>query len=399
MYSIKSLLKSGNGPSSSHTMGPRNAILYILGNYPNYDFYQMNVYGSLALTGKGHLLDVIAEETLKNVPHQIIFDEISEFPHPNTMVFKLFKNKKMVKEIQIVSIGGGYISIDGKANDAYQDVYPHSTFDQIKNYCQQHSLTLVEYIKYFEDKDILDYMEKIYNTMLSVVDNGLKKDGLLPGKLKVSRKAKEIYSKIFPNEDASRREKRLISAYAFAAAEENASGAIVVTAPTCGASGILPSLVRYYQEQGYSHQDIIDSLLVSGLIGLIIRENASISGAECGCQAEIGSACSMGAAFISSLKKENILLIERAAEIAMEHSLGLTCDPIQGYVQIPCIERNAIGALRAIEASSLTDFIDTTNSKISFDTVVKTMYETGKDLNKSYRETSKGGLAKNFGGK
>ena len=258
------------------------------------------------------------------------------------------------------------------------------------------NITLVDYIKKYDSSDLMDYMEKVYETMSNMVSDGLKKNGFLPGKLNVARKAKKIFSKSVPNERADMKEKRLISAYAFAASEENACGSTVVTAPTCGACGILPALLRYYGELGFTHEQLIDGLLVAGLMGLVVKHNASISGAECGCQAEVGTACSMGAAFIAQLYSQDILIIERAAEIAMEHSLGLTCDPIDGYVQIPCIERNAIGALRAIDAAMLTHLITTTDSKISFDMVVKTMYETGKDLNNSYRETSIGGLAKTY---
>ena len=231
--------------------------------------------------------------------------------------------------------------------------------------------------------------------MMSNVEDGLKKDGYLPGKLKVKRKAKEIYYSIEEGENEQIREKRLICAYAFAASEENASGGEVVTAPTCGACGIIPALVKYFDTK-YSHRKIINALKVAGIIGLIVKHNASISGAECGCQAEIGTASSMGAAFVTFLRGGSIYQIERAAEISMEHLLGLTCDPIEGYVQIPCIERNAVYALRSIEASSLALFIDPSMNKISFDTVVETMYQTGKDLLNGYRETAQSGLAKNY---
>ena len=239
-------------------------------------------------------------------------------------------------------------------------------------------------------------MEKVYKTMRNMVDEGLEKNGHLPGKLHVSRKAKKILNKVSPHERADMREKRLISAYAFAASEENACGSTVVTAPTCGACGIMPALLKYYEEQGFSYEQLIDGLLVAGIIGLVVKHNASISGAECGCQAEVGTACSMGAAFVAHLYSQDVEIIERAAEIAMEHTLGLTCDPIDGYVQIPCIERNALGALRAIDSAMITHLINTTDSKISFDTVVQTMYQTGKDLHNSYRETSTGGLAKTY---
>lgn len=397
MYSIKELYKIGNGPSSSHTMGPKNAVRYILKKYPDALFYDMTLYGSLALTGKGHLTDVVVENTFKDIPHALHFNyEELELDHPNTIKFVITLTNNEKKEVTIYSIGGGLIQIKGEIDKHREHVYPHKNFTSIKQYCLENHLSLIEYIDKFESGDIREYIEKIYIVMKEMVDNGLMKEGVLPGSLKVKRKAKEIYNKGVPEENPTRKEKRLISAYAFAASEENASGEEVVTAPTCGSCGIMPALVRYYEEQGYSHEVIIDALMVAGLIGLIVKHNASISGAECGCQAEIGTAISMGAAFVSQLKGKDIEIIERAAEIAMEHTLGLTCDPISGYVQIPCIERNAIGALRAIEASALTDFMDSTSSKISFDLVVETMYETGLDLSKNYRETSIGGLAKTY---
>ena len=395
MFSIKTLYKIGNGPSSSHTMGPRNAVLYVLEHYPNADLYEMYVYESLALTGVGHLLDYIVEKTFGDIPHKVIFDMETKCKHPNTMVFKIHKNEK-IEEVTIYSVGGGLIDVEGVEDEGYVDCYPHKNFDEVKKYCMSNNITLVDYIKKYDSSDLMDYMEKVYETMSNMVSDGLKKNGFLPGKLNVARKAKKIFNKSVPNERADMKEKRLISAYAFAASEENACGSTVVTAPTCGACGILPALLRYYGELGFTHEQLIDGLLVAGLMGLVVKHNASISGAECGCQAEVGTACSMGAAFIAQLYSQDILIIERAAEIAMEHSLGLTCDPIDGYVQIPCIERNAIGALRAIDAAMLTHLITTTDSKISFDMVVKTMYETGKDLNNSYRETSIGGLAKTY---
>ena len=396
MLSIRRLYKIGNGPSSSHTMGPSNATKYIISHYEDATYFEVTLFGSLALTGKGHLTDVIISKIFGDRKHKIIFDYSTIKVHPNTMVYKIYRNDILIDEVTIVSIGGGLISIEGVKEEDEIEVYPHKNFNEIKSYCLENNISLIDYIDRFESDGIRDYIEEIYKVMMDSIDRGLKKEGVLPGKLRVSRKAKEIYSRVIPEERSSRREKRLISAFAFASAEENASGGEVVTAPTCGSCGIIPSLVKYYEEQGYSHKEIIDAMMVAGLIGLIVSRNASISGAECGCQAEIGTASSMGAAFVSYLKGKNINAIERAAEIAMEHCLGLTCDPVDGYVQIPCIERNAIGALRAIEASTLTEFIGDTISKISFDVVVDTMYETGKDLNKVYRETSIGGLAKKY---
>lgn len=393
MISIRRLYKIGPGPSSSHTMGVKNAVSYIIENYQEIDYVEMTFFGSLAKTGKGHLSDYIADLTFKDLKHKILFDKKTATSHPNTMLFKLYKNGILIDSVYIVSIGGGLIKINGHEEINNINIYPHSTFDEIKKYCHINHLSLVDYILKFEDKDILNYMDLIYHKMMKSIDNGLIKEGTLPGLLKVVRKAHEIYTSKVENETIPMHEKRLISAYAFAVAEENASGQEIVTAPTCGSSGVLPSIVRYYSAS-YSHEEILKGLLVAGLIGVLVVENGSISGAECGCQAEIGTATSMASAFIAYLEGLDILGIERAAEIAMEHSLGLTCDPIKGYVQIPCIERNAMGALKALSSATLAKFMGTSNSKISFDLVIKTMKETGIDLAKGYKETAKDGLAK-----
>lgn len=395
MLSIKNIYRIGPGPSSSHTMGPKKAIEYILEKYQNSsDFIRMSFLGSLAQTGKGHLSDYIAEKTFNNFPHEIIFNTIEKCKHPNTMIFEIYKNNILIKKEMIISIGGGLIKVANQKNEKYKDCYLEKNFQEIKNYCIINHLSLIDYIYAHEEKDINLYMNNIMEVMLHSVENGLKKEGLLPGKLKVQRKAKEIYLNYNKDENEAEKEKRLICAYAFATSEENASGEEVVTSPTCGSCGIIPSLVRYfYIDKKVEKQKIIEGLLIAGLIGVIIQQNASISGAECGCQAEIGSASSMGAAFVSYIDGLDILGIERSSEIALEHSLGLTCDPIDGYVQIPCIERNAIGALRSLISSNLSKLMGTSNSKINFDTVVETMYQTGRDLNKRYRETAKGGLA------
>ena len=398
MISIKSLYKIGPGPSSSHTIGPKTAVEYVLNKHKDMDYCEMTFYGSLAETGKGHLSDYIADKTFGDVPHKIIFDYKTHTAHPNTMIFKVYKNEELIDEIQIVSVGGGLIKVKKQKVSKLKDVYKEHNFTEIKEYCKLKNISLYDYILENEDEDILDYADKILTTMLNSVESGLSKEGLLPGKLKVKRKAKELFNRHLDHESSAMKEKRLISAYAFAVSEENASGQLIVTAPTCGASGIVPSLLRYNLDQGVPRQKLIEALLVAGLIGVIVKENASISGAECGCQAEIGTASSMGAALLAYLDNQSIEGIERASEIALEHSLGLTCDPIDGYVQIPCIERNAMGAMKSIMACSLSELMGTSNSKISFDVVVKTMYQTGKDLNRAYRETSLGGLAKVFKG-
>jgi L-serine dehydratase len=248
-----------------------------------------------------------------------------------------------------------------------------------------------------EDDDFNEYMENIYNVMLNAIDRGLNTTGLIPGKLEIKRKAHYIYHQKSKETDPSEIARRKVVAYAYAVAEENASGGEIVTSPTCGAAGVLPACLKYALDMNkYTHEEIINALKVAGLIGNLVKHNGSISGAEAGCQAEIGTACSMAATFLVSLKLTTFEHIESAAEIALEHHLGLTCDPIDGYVQIPCIERNAVAALRAIDAAKLSTYLNNSDSKISFDVVVKTMLQTGKDLHASYRETSEGGLAKHY---
>ena len=399
MHSIKTLYKVGNGPSSSHTIGPKVASQFIIDKYKDCDYVKVTLFGSLAFTGKGHLTDYIIEKTFNenNIKVDICFNyEILDLEFPNTMHFEIYKNNTILGEETIFSIGGGLIKVKDFENVEEKEVYPHKTILQIKEFCSQNNLSFVDYVLHFEDSSIVEFTEHIYQVMTQSVKNGLSKTGVLPGKLMVERKAYTIFNNIKPNETESMKEKRLVSSYAFACSEENASGGEIVTAPTCGSCGIIPSIIMYLEDCGYNHSDIINGLLVAGLFGLVVKNNASISGAECGCQAEIGTACAMGAALVATVKHLNNDQIERAAEIALEHHLGLTCDPILGYVQIPCIERNAVAALRAIESCSLAELFGESQSKISFDLVVETMKQTGIDLKYEYRETSAGGLAKNY---
>lgn len=394
MHSLKELYKVGNGPSSSHTMGPLFATKEFLMRYPDCEKVSVKLYGSLALTGKGHLTDYIIQKTLFPLPCtiQMIADEIP--PHPNTMVFEGYQNGRKTAQMRVFSIGGGSIQIEGEKSKKSRLVYPHRHFKQIKEYCMTNELSLPQYVDQMEGKTIDDYLETIYHVMLQAIDRGLSTTGVLPGKLQVKRKASMIYQQKSATSDDVRQK---IVAYAYAVSEENASGGEIVTAPTCGASGVLPALLRYAVEtKSYSHEQIKDALKVAGLIGNIVKTNASISGAEAGCQAEVGTACSMAAAFLAFLQGGSFDQIERASEIALEHHLGLTCDPIQGYVQIPCIERNAVAALRAMDAAWLSFYLNHQEAKISFDLVVETMLDTGKDLSDRYKETSQGGLAKKY---
>ena len=396
MYSLRELYKVGNGPSSSHTIGPLKATKEFLKRYPNVDYVRVVLYGSLALTGRGHLTDYIIEKTMHTVPCDIDFNINDEMKHPNTMEFRGYNSKRqLIGHMIVYSVGGGAIKIEGEDERAHEKIYPLSTFDSISKYCKDNKLSLVDYVDKYEDEEFNSYIETIFNTMIKSVENGIKSVGVLPGNLLIKRKARYIY---FQNSSIDNDvERKRILAYAYAAAEENASGGEIVTAPTCGASGVVPAILCHVLETcHYDHKQIIDALKVAGLIGNIVKTNGSISGAEAGCQAEVGTACAMAAAFLAYLWIGTTESVERAAEIALEHHLGLTCDPISGYVQIPCIERNAVAALRAVDAVKLTSYLNNSDSKISFDMVVKTMLDTGKALHSDYRETSEGGLAKNY---
>ncbi|MBQ6317249.1 MAG: L-serine ammonia-lyase, partial [Oscillospiraceae bacterium] len=330
---------------------------------------------------------------------EIIYNrEETDLPHPNTMLFVAYKDGREIGRKRIFSIGGGSIRIEGELSEDEREVYPQKFFTEILNLCKEKCITLPQLIYRMEDPSLKMYLDEVWQAMQDAIHRGLEADGILPGGLGVTRKAKLLYNKRCYNESADVAMNRVIAAYAYAVSEENADENIVVTAPTCGSCGVLPAVLYYmHHDRGFPKDEILDSLAVAGMIGNVIRTNASISGAECGCQAEIGSACSMTAAALASLYGLNIEQIEYAAEIAMEHNLGLTCDPVNGLVQIPCIERNAVAAMRAISSVNLSRFLYA-NRKISFDEVVATMYRTGKDMDEKYRETSHGGLAKIYYG-
>lgn len=397
MKSLKSLYKIGRGPSSSHTMGPEKACKIFKSKFPEADFFKVILFGSLSATGKGHLTDKVISETLGKNCSEVVFGETDgEFRHPNKMTFFALKNGEKIGEETFYSIGGGVVITDDDNGDCEKEVYPHNSFDEIKAFCTENNLKLWEYAEIFDDADLFSYLREIWNAMKDCIKSGLSAKGILPGELKIERKARTLYEQYALNESPIARQNRMVCAYAFACSENNASGGIVVTAPTCGSCGVLPSVLYFLQQKNdVPEKEIIKALAVAGIIGNIVKTNASISGAECGCQAEIGVACAMASAAASELYGMNIDQIEYAAEIAIEHHLGLTCDPICGLVQIPCIERNAVAALRALNEVTLPLFI-TGSRKITFDDAVKTMYETGKDLGNKYRETAKGGLAKLF---
>ena len=394
MKSLTELYKIGVGPSSSHTMGPVKACEWFLSRFDGYDSYVVTLFGSLAMTGAGHGTDTAIERAFGNRRVTIVLDKTTECKvHPNTMTIEAIKQDLPPHKVTVYSIGGGEIRVEGEKFEESKDVYPHNTFEEIKRYCQQNDLRLWQYVERFESPFFPPHVAKIWKTMQESINLGLKKEGVLPGGLNVVRRAKKLISS---TSDVTRqaRKDRLVSAYAFAVGEQNASGGTVVTAPTCGASGVLPAVFFYAKKhQKFSDEAICRALMTAGLVGNVVKTNASISGAECGCQAEIGTACAMAAAGLAELLGMSTEQIEYSAEVALEHHLGLTCDPVCGLVQIPCIERTAVAAMRAINAVTIATFL-ADSRKISFDTVVRAMYETGRDIGVGYRETSTGGLAK-----
>lgn len=395
MKSLRELYRIGRGPSSSHTMGPDRAARLFLREYPEADAFSVTLYGSLAKTGRGHLTDRAILEALGEERTTLTMDtEKEDLPHPNTMEFTALKNGETIGFMQALSVGGGAVSIVGRPDMDSPEVYPENSFTEIAACCKSHNLRISDYVELHEGPEIWDFLARVWDTMKEAVYAGLSVTGELAGGLHVERKAQYLYQQRHIDESPMTRMNRIVCAYAFAVAEQNASGGTIVTAPTCGSCGVVPAALLYMKEsRDFRDKDILKALAAGGIIGNLIKTNASISGAECGCQAEIGTACSMCAAALAELHGMGIDQIEYAAEVAMEHHLGLTCDPIDGLVQIPCIERNAVASMRAINALSLANFLSSTR-KISFDVVVETMYETGRDLNLSYRETAQGGLAK-----
>lgn len=392
MHSLKELYRIGVGPSSSHTIGPYRACKKFLKEYPDADDFKAVLYGSLAKTGAGHGTDEAIKQVLKGV--KIELSDHEDPAHPNTMDLYAYKKGAQIGFWKVYSVGGGAIRIEGKENTEGETVYPHRNFSEIRDYCKARDMSLAAYVYECEGDGIKRHLARVWKTMQKAVEEGIAATGVLPGGLDVERKAGLLFGGGSLFESAETRENRIVCAYAFAVSEQNASGGIIATAPTCGACGVLPAVLTYVSgREKRKEKEIIDALAVAGLIGNLIKTNASISGAECGCQAEIGSACSMAAAALAHLHGMSLDQIEYAAEVAMEHHLGLTCDPILGLVQIPCIERNAVAAMRAINAANLAEFLSGSR-KISFDLVVQTMYETGKDLGRNYRETAEGGLAK-----
>ena len=395
MDSLKELFKIGNGPSSSHTMGPERAAKKFKEKNLKAAKFEVELYGSLALTGKGHLTDWIIIETMKPIPTEIIWKpEVVHRYHTNGMLFKAFdENNNKIDEWLVFSVGGGTIMEHYQERKGVQSIYRLNTMKDIQEWCEQNHKEYWEYVVECEGEDIFNFLKEIWEAMKSAVEKGINTTGILPGSLKYPRKASNFYRKARNNRSRGGFLGRIF-AYTLAVSEENGAGGRVVTAPTCGACGVLPGLLYAMKEEyDLNEEEILKSLAIAGLIGNLIKENATISGAEGGCQAEIGSACAMAAAMACFLLGGSLSQIEYAAEMALEHHLGLTCDPVGGYVQVPCIERNAAASARALDAAAYSLYTDGKH-KVTFDQVVRTMGETGKDLKQEYRETSLGGLAK-----
>jgi len=398
LESIKEIFKIGFGPSSSHTMGPQKAADEFRRKYPHADSYKVILYGSLAATGKGHFTDQIILKTLGDKKTSIEWRADDSLAlHPNGMDFFAYQNQTEIGTWRVYSVGGGSIRDEINFAERENQIYEMNTMDEILYFCNQTGRSFWELVEIYEDKSIWNHLENVWKTMKDVISSGLNNEGVLPGNLRVPRKAAQYHMKA-ENMGFVLGEIGLVFAYALAVSEENASGNVVVTAPTCGSAGVLPAVLLFLK-QSYQINEarIIKALATAGLIGNIVKTNASISGAEVGCQGEIGTACAMASAAAAQLLGGSPTQIEYAAEMGLEHHLGLTCDPINGFVQIPCIERNAVAATRSLECAGYSLFSDGRH-RISFDQVVETMAQTGRDLQAPYRETSLGGLAREWKG-
>lgn len=400
MESLREIFRIGKGPSSSHTMGPQRAAIIFAERHPEAARFEVTLYGSLAATGKGHMTDKAIIDVLKQIaPVEIIWEPSVFLPyHPNGMLFRAYNNSQdLLDEWTVYSVGGGALS-EGKATDDYfhkESVYDLHTLKDIQTWCEHHGRGYWEYVKHCEGDDLWDYLHEVWKTMQAAVERGLDSEGALPGPLNLARKAPNYYIKA-RGYKPSLQSRGMVYSYALAVSEENASGGTIVTAPTCGACGVVPA-VLYHLSKGhdFSETKILHALATAGLFGNIVKYNASISGAEVGCQGEVGVACAMASAASCQLFGGSPSQIEYAAEMGLEHHLGMTCDPVCGLVQIPCIERNAFAACRALDAQLYASFSDGSH-RVSFDRVVEVMKQTGHDIPSLYKETSAGGLAKDY---
>ena len=398
MKTLKELYRIGIGPSSSHTMGPRNAAEQFLARHPEAKSFEVTLYGSLAATGKGHMTDRAILDTLEpHAPVNLKWEPQFFLPfHPNGMLFKSKdENGKVTDEWTVYSVGGGALAEEGDNALASPDIYDMTTMSQILNWCERTGRSYWEYVQQCESSDIWDYLHEVWKTMQEAVERGLEQEGALPGPLNLRRKAATYYIKANGYKD-NLKSRGLVFSYALAVSEENASGGKIVTAPTCGSCGVVPAVLYHLKKsRDFSEMRMLRALATAGLVGNIVKHNATISGAEGGCQAEVGVACSMAAAAASQLFGGSPAQIEYACEMGLEHHLGMTCDPVCGLVQIPCIERNAYAAARALDSNIYSAFTDGTH-RVSFDKVVQVMKQTGHDLPSLYKETSTGGLAKDY---
>ncbi len=398
MKSLKELYRIGIGPSSSHTMGPRNAAEQFLAKHPDAKSFEVTLYGSLAATGKGHMTDTAIIDTLEpHAPLNLIWEPEIFLPfHPNGMLFKSKdENGKVTDEWTVFSVGGGALAEEGDNGIASPDIYEMTKMSQILGWCERTGRSYWEYVQQCEESDIWDYLHEVWKTMQEAVERGLEQEGALPGPLNLRRKAATYYIKANGYKD-NLKSRGLVFSYALAVSEENASGGKIVTAPTCGSCGVVPAVLYHLKKsRDFSEMRMLRALATAGLVGNIVKHNATISGAEGGCQAEVGVACSMAAAAASQLFGGSPAQIEYACEMGLEHHLGMTCDPVCGLVQIPCIERNAYAAARALDSNIYSAFTDGTH-RVSFDKVVEVMKQTGHDLPSLYKETSTGGLAKDY---
>jgi L-serine dehydratase len=396
MDSIRHIYRIGYGPSSSHTMGPSRAASIFKERTADAERYRVTLYGSLASTGKGHLTDTAIAGVMLPKFVEFVWEPKQRLPrHPNALKLEaLDKDGNSTIDWTVYSTGGGAIEDDaGWIKNKLETIYPVTTMSEILKWCEENGRTFWEYVQLHEPDDTFIHLQEVWEVMQDAVRRGIENEGVIPGELKLARKASSYFIKAQSLKD-SLKSRSLVFAYALAVSEENATGGKVVTAPTCGSSGVLPAVLYHAKHaHGFSDSKIVKALATAGLIGNIVKEHASISGAEVGCQGEVGTACAMASGAVNQMFGGSPQQIEYAAEMGLEHHLGLTCDPIGGLVQVPCIERNAHAAARALDCNMFALLSDG-NHFVSFDKIVQTMKETGKDIPSLYKETAEGGLAR-----
>ena len=399
MDTIRHLFRIGYGPSSSHTMGPKSAAENFLSKNRKANRFVVTLYGSLAATGKGHMTDRAILDVLGTDRTTIIWQPDVILPyHPNGMEFESFdEGGNVIDDWTVYSVGGGRIDDKGDRipPETVSNIYPHRNMDEIQHHLYATGMNFWEYVEECEGPDIWNYLREIWHVMSDAVDRGVRQEGVIPGGLGITRKANLYFRRSQLTRDGFIHSTPM-TAFALAVSEENATGGKIVTAPTCGSCGVLPAVLRYFQKKmDITEENILRALATAGVFGNVVKHNGSISGAEAGCQAEIGVACAMAAAAASYFYSGTSRQIEYAAESGLEHHLGLTCDPVAGLVQVPCIERNAAAANAALFSAQFVMFSDGSH-RVSFDDVVTAMMHTGIDMPSLYRETSEGGLAKVF---